>query len=79
MPWLLYPSERPGTHCTEGWVGLRASLDGCGKFISLSFEPETVHPIASGLIDHALLVTLHLCRVIILFDICHLLFIFACL
>jgi hypothetical protein len=23
--------ERPGTHCTEGWVGPRAGLDGCGK------------------------------------------------
>ena len=21
----------PGTHCTGGWVGLRAGLDGCGK------------------------------------------------
>jgi len=21
----------PGTHCTGGWVGPRAGLDGCGK------------------------------------------------
>ena len=27
----LYPRERPGTHCTGGWVGPRASLEGCGK------------------------------------------------
>ena len=27
----LYPPERPGTHCTGGWVGPRVSLDGCGK------------------------------------------------
>ena len=27
----LTPLERPGTHCTEGWVGLRAGLDWCGK------------------------------------------------
>ena len=27
----LYPWERPGTHCTGGWVGPRAGLDGCGK------------------------------------------------
>ena len=27
----LYPRERPGTHCTEGWVGPRVGLDGCGK------------------------------------------------
>ena len=27
----LYSRERPGTHCTGGWVGRRAGLDGCGK------------------------------------------------
>ena len=27
----LYPRERPGTHCTGGCLGPRASLDGCGK------------------------------------------------
>jgi len=26
-----YPRERPGTHFTGGWVGLRAGLDKCGK------------------------------------------------
>jgi hypothetical protein len=26
-PTALYPRERPGTHCTGGWVGPRASLD----------------------------------------------------
>jgi hypothetical protein len=25
-PQPLYPRERPGTHCTEGWVDLRAGL-----------------------------------------------------
>jgi hypothetical protein len=30
-PRPLYPRERPGTHCTGGWVGSRAGLDGCGK------------------------------------------------
>ena len=30
-PRPLYPRERPGTHCTGGWVGPRACLDGCGK------------------------------------------------
>ena len=30
-PRPLYPRESPGTHCTEGWVGPRADLDGCGK------------------------------------------------
>ena len=27
-PRLLYPRERPGTHCTGGWVCLGADLDG---------------------------------------------------
>jgi hypothetical protein len=27
----LYPRERPGTHCTGGWVGPRAGLNRCGK------------------------------------------------
>jgi hypothetical protein len=26
-----YPRERPGTHCTGGWVGSRAGLDVCEK------------------------------------------------
>jgi hypothetical protein len=30
-PAAFYPMERPGTHCTGGWVGPRASLDCCGK------------------------------------------------
>jgi len=37
MGWLvnatprpLYSRERPGTHCTGGWVGPRAGLEGCG-------------------------------------------------
>jgi hypothetical protein len=30
-PRPLYPRERPGTHCTGGWVDLRAGLDVCEK------------------------------------------------
>ena len=30
-PRPLYPPERPGIHCTGGWVGPRAGLDVCGK------------------------------------------------
>jgi len=30
-PAAPYPQERPGTHCTEGWVDLRAGLDWWGK------------------------------------------------
>jgi hypothetical protein len=30
-PRPLYPRERPGIHCTGGWVGPRAGLDVCEK------------------------------------------------
>jgi len=30
-PATPHPWERPGTHCTGDWVGLRAGLDRCGK------------------------------------------------
>jgi len=30
-PGRTLPLERPGTHCTRGWVGLRVGLDRCGK------------------------------------------------
>jgi hypothetical protein len=30
-PRPLYPRERSGAHCTEGWVGPRAGLDVCEK------------------------------------------------
>ena len=33
MPQLPYPQERPSTHCIGGWVGPRASLDGCETHI----------------------------------------------
>jgi len=39
-PRLLYPQEGPGTHCTGGWAGLDAGLDGCGKsHPPLGFDP----------------------------------------
>ena len=49
-PRPLYSRERPGTHCTGGWVGPRAGLDGRG--ISRpppGFDPRTVQPVASRL------------------------------
>jgi hypothetical protein len=30
-PTTFHPQERPGTHCTGGWVGPRAGLDRCEK------------------------------------------------
>ena len=44
----LYPRETPGTHCLEGWLGLRAGLDRCGKpRPPPGFDPQTVQPMAS--------------------------------
>ena len=31
-PRPLYPLERPGTHCTGGWVGLTAGLYGINNY-----------------------------------------------
>jgi hypothetical protein len=53
-PAALYPRERPGTHCTGGWVGPRASLDRCGNSRPPpGFDPRTVHPVASRYTDKA--------------------------
>ena len=41
-PAALYPQERPGTHCTGGWVGPRAGLD--GQKISTPPPPEIRSP-----------------------------------
>jgi len=30
-PRALYFQEKPGTHCTVGWVGLETGLDALGK------------------------------------------------
>ena len=32
-PAALYLRERPGTHCTGGWVGRRVGLNRCGKYV----------------------------------------------
>ena len=46
------PRERPGTHCTGGWVGPRAGLDRCRKFRPpQGFDPRTVQPVASRYTD----------------------------
>ena len=50
MPWpALYPRERPGTHCTGGWVGLRAGLDVRKISSPPGFDPRTVQPVAQSL------------------------------
>jgi hypothetical protein len=50
-PAALYPRERPGTHCTGGWVGPRAGLDRCGKSPPPGFDPRTAQPVASRYTD----------------------------
>jgi hypothetical protein len=56
--WVVSP--RPGrftpgkgrcVHCTGGWVGPRASQDGCGKCPPPVFDPRTVQPSASRYTD----------------------------
>ena len=55
-PAALPTRKSPGTHCTGGWVGPRASLDGCGKSRSPppGFDPRTVQPVASRYTDYVL-------------------------
>jgi hypothetical protein len=49
------PGERPGTHCTGGWVGPRAGLEGSGKSDPppLGFDSRTVQPVAGRYTDCA--------------------------
>ena len=50
-PWLLFtPGERPGTHCTVGWVGRSGQV---GKISpSPGFDPRTVQPVANRYTDY---------------------------
>jgi len=51
-PAALPLGKRADTHCTGGWVGLRTSLDGCGKSRPPpGFDPRTVQPVASRYTD----------------------------
>ena len=53
-PAALYPLERPGTHCTGGWVDPSAVLDRCGKSRPPpGSDPRTVQPVASRYTDYA--------------------------
>ena len=46
-PAAFYPRERPDTHCTGGWVGPRAGLDGGKSHPPPGFDPRTFQPVAS--------------------------------
>jgi hypothetical protein len=50
-PGQPYPRERPGTHCTGGWVGPRVGLDGRENLAPPGFDPLTVPPVASCYTD----------------------------
>ena len=52
-PAALYPQERPGTHCTGGWVGPRAGLDVRKISSPPGFDPRTVQPVVSRYSDWA--------------------------
>ena len=55
-PRQLYPMQRPGTHCTGGWVGPRTGLDGCGKSRPTpGFDRRTFQPVPSRCIDCGIL------------------------
>ena len=47
-PAALYSRERPGTHCTGGWVDPRAGLDG-RKISSPGIRSRTLQPVAQPL------------------------------
>jgi len=52
-PAALPPGKIWCTHCIGGWVGPRASQDGCGKSRPPppAFDPRTVQPVASRYTD----------------------------
>ena len=58
MPFLFYPQKRPGTHCTGGWVGLGACLDGTENLAPIRIcSPEL--PVCSNSLNWLLLYPNH--------------------
>jgi len=47
MPRPLYPREKHSTHCTGGWVGPRAGLDGGTECLALTGIPSPDRPACS--------------------------------
>ena len=52
-PAAHYRWERPGTHYTGGWVGLRASLDWYGKSRPTGIRSPDRQPVGSRYTDYA--------------------------
>jgi hypothetical protein len=46
-PLRFTPRERPGTHCTGGWVGPRVGLDGRKISSPTGIRSRTVQPVVS--------------------------------
>ena len=59
-PAAIYHRERPGTHCTGGWVGHRAGLDGRKISSPPGFDPGPSSPVAQSL--YRLSYWAHMCR-----------------
>jgi hypothetical protein len=69
-PAALYPRGKdPGTHCTGGWMGLRAGLDTKAKWKILlplpgiDLDRPVVQPVARRYTDWATRLTIAICRV----------------
>ena len=61
-PRPLYPQERPGNHCTGGWVGPRTGLEGSGKSRPApAFDPRTVQSVASRCYPGPLHICIYMC------------------
>jgi hypothetical protein len=53
-PAAHYPRERPGTHFTGAWMGLRAGMDRCGKSPPpTGIRSRTVQPVGNRYTDYA--------------------------
>jgi len=51
-PAALYHREKPGTHCTGGWVSPRPVWSGAENLPPPGFDPRTVQPVASRYTDY---------------------------
>ena len=59
-PAALYPRERPSIHCTGGWVGLKAGLDGRKISPPSGIRFRIVQPVVSRYTDWATLPTIYI-------------------
>ena len=48
-PAVLYRRERPGTHCTGGWVGPKGRSGRAENIVPTGIRSRTVEPVAQSL------------------------------